>query len=135
MEHRPEEYPFCIVDATVRIERGRRERLDQRARLVVTVANRMGGIQPRPEDSHEFSHRRGRVSENLQVGRLAQLGERLVYTQEVGGSIPSPPIHSQAFLTSLPPVVHVEHMGRSNRSMSTALLCDARTIAFSRTGH
>ena len=24
-------------------------------------------------------------------GRLAQLGERLVYTQEVGGSIPSPP--------------------------------------------
>jgi hypothetical protein len=25
-------------------------------------------------------------------GRLAQLGERLVYTQEVGGSIPSPPI-------------------------------------------
>ena len=31
-------------------------------------------------------------SENVQVGRLAQLGERLVYTQEVGGSIPSPPI-------------------------------------------
>lgn len=27
-----------------------------------------------------------------QSGRLAQLGERLVYTQEVGGSIPSPPI-------------------------------------------
>jgi hypothetical protein len=26
------------------------------------------------------------------LGRLAQLGERLVYTQEVGGSIPSPPI-------------------------------------------
>ncbi len=26
-------------------------------------------------------------SENLQEGRLAQLGERLVYTQEVGGSI------------------------------------------------
>src|SRR5262249_49253812 len=25
-------------------------------------------------------------------GRLAQLGERLVYTQEVGGSSPSPPI-------------------------------------------
>jgi hypothetical protein len=25
-------------------------------------------------------------------GRLAQLGERLVYTQEVGGSTPSPPI-------------------------------------------
>ena len=32
-------------------------------------------------------------SENLQEGRLAQLGERLVYTQEVGGSIPSPPTH------------------------------------------
>src|ERR1700682_3907474 len=31
-------------------------------------------------------------SENVHVGRLAQLGERLVYTQEVGGSIPSPPI-------------------------------------------
>src|SRR5919201_2586420 len=26
-------------------------------------------------------------------GRLAQLGERLPYKQEVGGSIPSPPIH------------------------------------------
>src|SRR5438034_7445302 len=28
-------------------------------------------------------------------GRLAQLGERLPYKQEVGGSIPSPPITSQ----------------------------------------
>ncbi len=28
-------------------------------------------------------------------GRLAQLGERLVYTQEVGGSIPSPPIFTR----------------------------------------
>src|SRR5262249_39118070 len=28
------------------------------------------------------------------VGRLAQLGERLVYTQEVGGSNPSPPMAS-----------------------------------------
>jgi hypothetical protein len=33
-------------------------------------------------------------SESLRVGRLAQLGERLVYTQEVGGSIPSPPIRN-----------------------------------------
>jgi hypothetical protein len=35
-------------------------------------------------------------------GRLAQLGERLPYTQEVGGSIPSPPMHespeSEGFL-------------------------------------
>jgi hypothetical protein len=31
-------------------------------------------------------------------GRLAQLGERLVYTQEVGGSIPSPPISSYSRL-------------------------------------
>ena len=29
------------------------------------------------------------------MGRLAQLGERLVYTQEVGGSIPSPPIAAE----------------------------------------
>src|SRR5262245_49099298 len=28
----------------------------------------------------------------IDPGRLAQLGERLVYTQKVGGSIPSPPI-------------------------------------------
>jgi hypothetical protein len=35
-------------------------------------------------------------SENLQEGRLAQLGERLVYTQEVGSSILSPPISGRA---------------------------------------
>ena len=29
-------------------------------------------------------------------GRLAQLGERLPYKQEVGGSIPSPPIEAQS---------------------------------------
>ena len=28
------------------------------------------------------------------VGRLAQLAERLLYTQDVGGSIPSPPTTS-----------------------------------------
>ena len=27
----------------------------------------------------------------VSVGRLAQLGEHLVYTERVGGSIPSPP--------------------------------------------
>jgi hypothetical protein len=32
MEHRPEEYPLCIVDATVR-----RERLDQQARVASAV--------------------------------------------------------------------------------------------------
>ena len=34
----------------------------------------------------------GLSAERYGRGRLAQLGERLVYTQEVGGSSPSPPI-------------------------------------------
>ena len=32
------------------------------------------------------------------LGRLAQLGERLPYKQEVGGSIPSPPMATQQAL-------------------------------------
>ena len=44
-------------------------------------------------------------SENLQVGRLAQLGERLVYTQEVGSSILSPPTTSVARYPSTRPKV------------------------------
>ena len=35
----------------------------------------------------------GLSAERYGRGRLAQLGERLVYTQEVGGSSPSPPIY------------------------------------------
>jgi hypothetical protein len=31
------------------------------------------------------------------AGRLAQLVERLLYTQDVGGSSPSPPIHGNAW--------------------------------------
>src|SRR5829696_7584924 len=34
---------------------------------------------------------RRRPATTLPVGRLAQLGERLVYTQEVAGSSPAPP--------------------------------------------
>ena len=34
--------------------------------------------------------------QSLSSGRLAQLGERLPYKQEVGGSIPSPPMVLQA---------------------------------------
>jgi hypothetical protein len=37
MEHRPEEYRLCIVDATARREHGRRGRLDQRARVASAV--------------------------------------------------------------------------------------------------
>ena len=36
------------------------------------------------------------------MGRLAQLGERHVYTVEVGGSIPSPPTSRLAELSSRP---------------------------------
>ena len=38
----------------------------------------------------------GALTRYLVSGRLAQLGERLVYTQEVGGSTPSPPIPAAA---------------------------------------
>ena len=34
----------------------------------------------------------GGLTLDFRIGRLAQLGERLPYKQEVGGSIPSPPI-------------------------------------------
>jgi hypothetical protein len=40
-------------------------------------------------------HREGRVK--ALRGRLAQLVERLLYTQDVGGSIPSPPTKIPAF--------------------------------------
>ena len=45
----------------------------------------------------------GLSAERYGRGRLAQLGERLVYTQEVGGSSPSPPIvgmSAQTFVAS-----------------------------------
>jgi hypothetical protein len=45
---------------------------------------RTSGSEPRPERSSR--------SRLISAGRLAQLGERLPYKQEVGGSIPSPPI-------------------------------------------
>ena len=37
----------------------------------------------------------------LQPGRLAQLVERLVYTEKVGGSSPSPPTNLRAFGASV----------------------------------
>jgi hypothetical protein len=40
------------------------------------------------------------VSPELDFGRLAQLAERLLYTQDVGGSIPSPPTTSQTVTPS-----------------------------------
>jgi hypothetical protein len=45
----------------------------------------------------------------LQPGRLAQLVEHLLYTQGVGGSIPSPPIHRLAAMLARPETAIPSH--------------------------
>src|SRR5205823_235646 len=86
-------------------ERGPAARVEQREDRVEVVPGRVANVchgatvlSPGTPPSSSGLGRRpftpvARVRIPLGVsGRLAQLGERLVYTQEVGGSIPSPPI-------------------------------------------
>jgi hypothetical protein len=62
------------------------------------------------------------------IGRLAQLGERLVYTQEVVGSIPAPPnyfIVSTAKVAVFFTLNNLFTVGRMT-SYSAAKQCEAR---------